>query len=191
MPFRLLPTEIEGVTLIETSVYPDHRGFFAEIFREESFKKMGFTVSFVQDNFSFSHRNVLRGLHYQLNPHAQGKLVVALYGEIYDCAVDIRQGSPTYGKWVGVYLSPQRGQMLYVPPGFAHGFCVLSESAVVMYKVTQDYNPAAERGIVWNDPEIGIKWPLSSPVISEKDAILPTLAAAENNFTYLLAPSRL
>ncbi|MCX7981382.1 MAG: dTDP-4-dehydrorhamnose 3,5-epimerase [Syntrophales bacterium] len=190
MSFRFHPTEIEGVTLIETDIYPDHRGFFAEIFKVEAFQRWGLPISFVQDNFSFSVQNVLRGLHYQMEPHAQGKLVVALYGEIFDCAVDIRKGSPTYGKWLGIKLSAREGRLLYIPPGFAHGFCVLSASAVVMYKVTQDYNPQSERGIIWNDPAIGIKWPIESPIVSEKDALLPSLATADNNFTYSFTASR-
>lgn len=184
MAFRFQPLEIREVTLIETTIFADNRGFFAEIFREEAFRRLGLETSFPQDNFSSSQRNVLRGLHYQLEPYAQGKLVIALYGEIFDCAVDLRRGSPTFGRWVGINLSARAGKLLYIPPGFAHGFCVLSDYAVVMYKVTKDYNPSAERGIIWNDPQIGIKWPIESPILSEKDALLPTLDKADNNFTY-------
>jgi len=191
MPFTFHSTDIEDVLLIETTLYHDGRGYFAELFKEETFLKAGLKASFVQDNFSFSHHRVLRGLHYQLEPHAQGKLVTVLHGEIFDCAVDIRIGSPTYGKWFGVNLSAEMGLLLYVPPGFAHGFCVLSNSAVVLYKVTSPYNPSAERGIVWNDPGIGIEWPIHDPILSSKDAQLPLLREGENNFSYRFRDSRL
>jgi len=170
--------------LIETSLYPDERGFFAELFHAEAFRDGGIPLSFVQDNFSYSHRYVLRGLHYQLEPYAQGKLISVLAGEIFDCAVDIRTGAPTFGKWFGLHLQARDGRLLYIPPGFAHGFCVLSESAIVMYKVTADYQPAAERGIRWDDPQVNITWPLTSPLLSAKDRNLPTLASAELNFSY-------
>lgn len=184
MPFTFIPAAIDGVFIIATPVYPDHRGFFAELFQAEAFRTGGLPDTFVQDNFSFSHRYVLRGLHYQMNPYAQGKLITVLSGEIFDCAVDIRKGSPSYGKWIGFNLRDSDGRLLYVPPGLAHGFCVLSESAVVMYKVTARYQPAAERGIRWNDPQLGIDWPVDRPLLSPKDDILPPLIEAENNFTY-------
>jgi dTDP-4-dehydrorhamnose 3,5-epimerase len=136
----------------------------------------------VQDNCSHSVRGVLRGLHYQKQPAAQGKLVSLAAGEIFDVAVDIRKGSPDFGRWIGVRLVV--GSLMYIPPGFAHGFCVLSEAATVLYKTTAEYAPELDRGIAWNDPVIGIEWPIKDPLLSDKDRQLPTLAEADNNFTY-------
>ena len=142
-------------------------------------------MRFVQDNISYSRQHVLRGLHYQLSPAAQGKLVLAVHGVIFDAVVDIRRGSPTYGNWVGATLDSAHGpQLLYVPPGFAHGFCVLSDQASVAYKATAEYVPAMERGIGWNDPALKIAWPIDTPILNERDAALPTLAAADNDFVY-------
>jgi dTDP-4-dehydrorhamnose 3,5-epimerase len=135
----------------------------------------------VQDNYSHSSRGVLRGLHFQKQPHAQGKLIMVLSGRIYDVAVDIRVGSPTYGRWEGMELSGDCFRMLYVPVGFAHGFCVLSQTASVLYKVTAQYDPASDRGILWNDPELGIEWPIAEPILSPKDAGHPLLWDADNN----------
>ncbi|MEM2542807.1 MAG: dTDP-4-dehydrorhamnose 3,5-epimerase [Candidatus Korarchaeum sp.] len=151
MPFVFLPLEIPDVVLIRARAFPDARGFFLETYRRSEFERHGIPVTFVQDNFSRSvRRGILRGLHYQKAPRAQGKLVMVLRGAIYDVAVDIRRGSPTYGRWVAVTLSEQEHTMLYVPPGFAHGFCVLSETADVLYKCTDVYSPKDERGIIWN-----------------------------------------
>lgn len=184
MPFQFTPLEIPEVILIEAKKFGDDRGFFMESYKRADFVANGIDVAFVQDNFSHSSRGVLRGLHYQMNPAAQGKLVMAITGEIFDVAVDIRQGSPTYGKWVGAMLSPQNGRLLYIPPGFAHGFCVVSPEADVTYKVTDTYNAACDRGIRWDDPDIAIDWPISQPDLSPKDSQHPSLKEADNNFVY-------
>jgi dTDP-4-dehydrorhamnose 3,5-epimerase len=153
-----------------------------ESFKESTFVTNEINSKFVQDNFSHSIKGVLRGLHYQKNPNAQAKLVTCLRGEIFDVAVDIRQNSQTYSKWVSEILSEQNHKMLYIPEGFAHGFCVLSEEADVLYKVTQEYSPEHEKGILWNDPEINIRWPITNPILTQKDLQLPTLKNADNDF---------
>jgi dTDP-4-dehydrorhamnose 3,5-epimerase len=183
MPFRFERLEIPEIILVEAQRHGDDRGYFLETYKQSTFADNGISPAFVQDNISHSALGVLRGLHYQKHPGAQGKLVMALKGRIFDVAVDIRRGSPTYGKWVGLELSGDSLRMIYVPPGFAHGFCVLSEGATVAYKVTAEYAPELDRGIVWNDPDIGIPWPISDPVLSLKDAQLPLLKDADNNFT--------
>jgi len=182
MPFEFRRLEIPDIVLIETHSAQDDRGHFLELYKGSAFTAHGIAERFVQDNLSHSRRGVLRGLHYQKQPMAQGKLVTALTGQIFDVAVDIRRGSPTFGRWLGVTLSAGRFQLLYVPVGFAHGFCVLSENADVLYKVTAEYAPDLDRGIVWNDPEIGIRWPVAEPILSSKDAGLPHLAEADSNF---------
>lgn len=188
MPFRFTRLEIPDVIAIQRVPYRDHRGFFAEIYRRSEFEAHGIRGPFVQVNHSRSVRGVLRGLHYQKPPAAQAKLVTVLRGEIFDVAVDIRRGSPTYGRWVGTVLSGEDGRMLYIPEGFAHGFCVLSEVADVLYEVTAEYAPELERGIRWDDPDIGIQWPISDPILSEKDAALPLLREAEHDFRYEVVP---
>lgn len=155
-----------------------------ETFKYSDFAMMGMKEYFVQGNYSRSLYGVLRGLHYQKNPCAQGKLVQCINGKIFDVAVDIRKGSPTYGSCVSVELSGDNNHMLYVPPGFAHGFVVLSESADVIYKCTREYSPEDDRGIIWNDPYINIQWPVKDPVLSEKDSKHPLLKDADNNFEY-------
>lgn len=182
MPFELQQLEIPEVLLITRHSFHDSRGFFAELYAKSEFFAAGLREDFVQDNFSHSTQNVLRGLHYQIRPKAQGKLVMALSGSIFDVAVDIRSESSTYGKWVGTTLSSDNGQALYIPPGFAHGFCVLSEKANVFYKVTEEYAPELDRGIIWNDADINIHWPVTPPVLSAKDAALPSLKEAQSNF---------
>jgi len=184
MPFSFMRLEIADVILIEPRVFRDERGFFMESYRRSEFAAFGITEIFVQDNHSRSRRGVLRGLHYQNPPRAQGKLVRAVSGEIFDVAVDIRRGSPTYGRWVGVNLSEENMRMLYIPPGFAHGFMTLSDVADVMYKTTDEYSPEHEAGIIWNDPGIGIEWPVSRPVLSPRDAKWPGLRDAVNGFVY-------
>ncbi len=184
MSFRATRLEIQDMILITSRAYEDQRGFFMETYKLSEFTPLGLPQRFVQDNFSHSRKNVLRGLHYQLNPKAQGKLVTVTRGEIFDVGVDLRRGSPTYGRWTGLRLSSRTREMVYVPAGFAHGFCVLSEEADVAYKATQEYAPEADRGIAWNDPQLGIAWPVSDPVLSDKDASLPRLADAEINFDY-------
>jgi dTDP-4-dehydrorhamnose 3,5-epimerase len=173
MKFTQLP--IPGVVLVEPTVFPDERGFFLETFHERKYREGGIAASFVQDNQSRSLQGTLRGLHSQrLKP--QGKLVRAIEGEIFDVAVDVRRGSPTFARWVGAVLSAENFHQLYIPPGFVHGFCVLSEVAQVEYKCTDFYAPNDEQSIVWNDPDIGIEWPIPSPLLSDKDRGAPRLA---------------
>jgi dTDP-4-dehydrorhamnose 3,5-epimerase len=184
MPFQFRPLAIPEVILIKPQLFGDARGFFMETYQYESFAANGIGMRFVQDNHSRSAKGVLRGLHYQKDPFAQGKLLKVVIGEIFDVAVDIRRGSPTFGQWVGEILSSENGRLLYVPPGFAHGFCVLSETADLIYKTTNYYKPESDRGIIWNDPQIGIAWPISEPLLSAKDIKLPSLAEADYNFSY-------
>ncbi len=164
--------------------FEDERGFFLESYKASEFEAQGIRAQFVQDNHSYSTQGVLRGLHYQRPPKAQAKLVRVLRGDIFDVAVDIRQGSPTYGQWIGATLSANDGRMLYVPCGFAHGFCVLSKEADVIYKVTAEYAPETEGGLLWNDPDIGIRWPIHSPDLAKKDTDYPLLKNSEVVFTY-------
>jgi len=182
MPFTFKKLSIPDVILVEPKVFPDERGFFLESFKESTFQENGITTKFVQDNYSHSIKGVLRGLHYQKNPKAQAKLVTAIRGEIFDVAVDIRKDSPTYGKWVGEILSDQNHKSLYVPEGFAHGFLCLSDEADVVYKVNEEYSAENDRGMLWNDPAVGVKWPVENPIISEKDKQQPLLENADNNF---------
>lgn len=185
MPFEFQPLEIADVILITAKQFPDDRGFFMETFKHTDFVANGIDRKFVQDNYSRSAYGVLRGLHYQKDPDAQGKLVSVIKGKIFDVAVDLRQGSPTFGKWVSVELSDEHPQMLWVPEGFAHGFCVMSEMADFMYKCSSaEYAPDTYRGIAWNDPELGIDWPIDKPTLSERDQSLPRFKDADNNFTY-------
>jgi len=183
MPFTFQKLNIPEVILIDTTPYPDTRGYFMESFKESIFKNHGIDTNFVQDNFSHSIQGVLRGLHYQKNPKAQAKLVSTLRGEIFDVVVDIRKDSPTYGKWISTILSEENHYILYIPEGFAHGFCVLSKEADVLYKVNHEYSPEHEKGIKWNDPTVNIMWPIDKPILTEKDAQLPDLKNADNNFT--------
>ena len=176
--------DIPEVILVEAQAFPDERGFFMESFKESIFETNGINTRFVQDNYSHSIKGVLRGLHYQKDPKAQAKLVMVIRGEIFDVAVDIRKGSPTYGKWIGETLSDKIHRMLYVPEGFAHGFCALSNGTDVLYKVNQEYSAENDRGILWNDPEVGVKWPVDKPIVSKKDLEQPVLNNADNNFVY-------
>ena len=178
---QFTPTSIPDVILIEPKVYGDSRGFFMETYRTSWFAEAGITVDFVQDNHSGSQQGTLRGLHYQIR-QTQGKLVRAVVGELFDVAVDIRRSSPTFGQWVGEVLSAENKRQLWVPPGFAHGFYVLSEWAEITYKTTDYYAPEWDRSILWNDPQIGIEWPLlpgSAPLLSAKDQQGKRLSAAE------------
>jgi dTDP-4-dehydrorhamnose 3,5-epimerase len=165
------------VILLESDCFEDRRGFFMEVYKRSEFSALGIPYLFVQDNYSHSVRGVLRGLHFQRAPMAQGKLISVLRGTIFDVAVDIRRKSRTFGHWTSVDISAENRQLLYVPEGFAHGFCVLSAEADVLYKATTEYAPELETGIVWNDPDVGIAWPVleSGPILSDKDARLPTL----------------
>jgi dTDP-4-dehydrorhamnose 3,5-epimerase len=176
---RVIRTEIPDVCLIEPKVFGDERGFFFESWNQRALAEQGIAADFVQDNHSRSTRNVLRGLHYQIE-HAQGKLVRVISGEIFDVAVDLRRSSPTFGKWVGFTLSAEDKRMAWIPPGFAHGFCVTSDAAEFLYKVTDYWHPGAERTLAWNDPQLAIPWPLSGdPVLAAKDAAGIPLATAE------------
>ncbi len=176
-----VPTEIPEVIQVFPKVYEDSRGFFMETYRQDLFSGAGITARFVQDNHSASQRGVLRGLHYQIE-HSQGKLVRIIAGEVYDVAVDLRRHSATFGRWVGVYLSAEKKNQLWIPGGFAHGFYVLSERAQMTYKATDYYAPDCERSVLWNDPAIGIQWPIPDgerPILSAKDAAGKLLAEAE------------
>jgi dTDP-4-dehydrorhamnose 3,5-epimerase len=172
---KLERTALPGVLVVEPRVFRDERGFFLEVWNASTFAAAGIDVTFVQDNHSASRRGTLRGLHLQL-PRAQGKLVRCVEGSVFDVAVDVRRGSPAFGRWVGVELSAENFRQLWVPPGFAHGFCVTSESAQIEYKCTELYDPAGDLAIAWNDPGIGIDWPLANPLLSAKDAAAPKLA---------------
>ena len=164
-------TPIDGLLTIKPKIFADPRGMFYEVYSENRYEEHGIPC-FVQDNHSISKKGVVRGLHYQVNP-GQSKLVRVTRGEIFDVAVDIRKQSPTYGKWWGLSLSETNNFQLYIPIGFAHGFCVLSESAEVLYKCSDYYSPENERGILWNDPDLAIDWPVKDPILSEKDAVYP------------------
>ena len=183
---NVITTAIEGVLILEPKVFGDARGFFMESFNQTAFNDaVGHGVSFVQDNHSRSSKGVLRGLHYQLPPHAQGKLVRVTRGSVFDVAVDIRVGSPTFGSWVGVELSGENHRQLWLPPGMAHGFLVTSDTADFLYKATDFYAPQAEAALLWSDPTVGITWPdlKVAPQLAPKDAAAPTLALARKFVT--------
>jgi dTDP-4-dehydrorhamnose 3,5-epimerase len=183
MPFTLTPFKLDGLLLIEGKCFPDERGHFMESFRVDDLKAAGLPP-FVQDNLSRSKKGVLRGMHYQKNPRATGKLVRCVRGKIFDAVIDIRKGSPTYGRWAGLELEGEGNKMLWVPAGFAHGFYTLSESADVQYKVTDYWAPDCDRGVVWNDPAVGIDWPKGEVIVAKKDGEHPPLARADNNFEW-------
>ena len=172
---RRVDTELDALVLVEPEVHGDERGFLVETFRDDGWRKLGIEVDFVQENHSRSGRNILRGLHFQTSP-GQAKLVRCLRGRIWDVAVDLRRDSPTYGRWEGHKLDDERHRQLFVPVGFAHGFCVLSEQADVHYKLSSYYDPATERGIAFDDPQIGIPWPVDEPLVSDRDRANPRLA---------------
>lgn len=165
---KIIPTHLPGLLLMEPEVHGDSRGFFLESWHKEKYAEHGLDVDFVQDNHSRSGKNVLRGLHFQLDK-PQGKLIRVASGSVFDVAVDVRVGSPTFGQWMGIELSEENHKQIYIPPGFAHGFCVTSESADFLYKCTEYYSPQSEHGILWSDPEIGIEWPSENFLISDKD----------------------
>lgn len=186
MTLKFIETSLPGVILIEPMIFQDDRGFFMETFHSEKYKDIGIAKPFLQDNHSHSRRGTLRGLHYQLkNP--QGKLVFAVKGEIFDVAVDIRRGSADFGKWTGNLISAENKRQLYVPEGYAHGFCVLSETADVMYKCTDLYAPGDEYGVYWRDDAIGIQWPLADPILSKKDSEYPMLKNIEDRHLPVLS----
>jgi dTDP-4-dehydrorhamnose 3,5-epimerase len=178
MPITFTKLKIPDVILVQGQKFSDDRGYFKELFKRTTFKELG-DYEFVQDNFSVSKKGTVRGLHYQLAPKSQGKLVQVLRGRVFDVAVDIRKSSPTFGQWVGVELSADNDQMLFVPPGFAHGFMALEDDTYFLYKCTDEYDKASEAGILWNDETIGIEWPqVAQALVSEKDAILPEFGLA-------------
>ena len=164
---------MSGLMLVEADVFCDDRGFFLETYKKSEFEKNGINKPFIQVDHSRSKKNVLRGLHYQLDPMAQEKMVDVIDGEIFDVVVDMRKNSATYGKWMGLNLGGQKRQMLYIPGGFAHGFCVLSKSADIIYYCTQVYSPEKQRGVLWNDPVLNVAWPVKRPIVSVKDKGLP------------------
>ena len=184
MPFTFKRLSIPDVILAQPKSFSDDRGFFLESFKESDFVLNGINIKFVQDNISHSVLGVIRGLHFQKNPMAQAKLVTAIKGEIFDVVVDIRKDSPTYGKWISEILSDKDHKLLYVPEGFAHGFCVLSKEAYVYYKVSNEYSPEHERGIIWNDPKLNVDWPISKPIASGDDNKLPLFENLDNDFVY-------
>lgn len=180
---KIVKTKLDGVVVIEPDIFQDARGFFMESYNQRTLSELGITIDFVQDNQSLSlEAGTIRGLHYQLAPKAQTKLVRVLTGAIYDVAVDIRKSSPTYGKWVGVILSEWNKRQLLVPKGFAHGFCTITPNTQVFYKVDEFYSPEHDRGIAWNDPDLNIDWPTADPILSAKDQLHPFLKDAENDF---------
>ena len=178
MPFTFHPAGLPGLVIIQPRVFPDDRGFFLESYKESEFRQAGIDARFVQDNHSSSVRGVLRGMHYQLPPHAQGKLVGVLEGRVWDVAVDIRPDSPTFRRWLGIELSAADHRMFYLPPGFAHGFVTLTDRAHFYYKCTAEYRKENEAGIRWDDPTIGIEWPISEVNVSERDRGLPLFSDA-------------
>ena len=171
---KIIPLELEGALIIEPNVFNDDRGYFKETYQDERYKAHGIDVVFVQDNLSYSKKGTLRGLHYQY-PHSQAKLVQVIQGEVLDVIVDIRKGSPTFGKWSGVRLTGGNHRQLFAPAGFAHGYCVLSDEAIFTYKCSDYYAPDCQKGILWSDADIGIDWPVEDPVLSEKDRGYPML----------------
>lgn len=173
---KAIKTRLRGVLVVEPDVFEDERGFFLETWSQRRYAEIGIPEMFVQDNLSSSTRGVLRGLHLQ-HPHGQGKLVQVLDGEVFDVAVDVRVGSPTFGEWVGTTLTGKNKRQVWIPPGFAHGFCVVSDTALFAYKCTDFYRRETELGIIWNDPDIGIEWPIADPQLSAKDAEFPRLSA--------------
>ena len=176
MPSTFETTSLSGVVIIVPNVFGDARGFLMETYKRSEFEAAGLPVTLVQENHSQSAAGTLRGLHYQREPKAQGKLVRVVRGEVFDVAVDIRTGSPTLGRWIGVTLSAENRKSIYIPPGFAHGFCVTSPEAEVIYKTTEEYAPELEFGIRWDDPALGIAWPIASPTLSERDRLWPAFS---------------
>ena len=182
MPFSFRRTLIPEVILIEPRIFPDQRGFFTETYKRSEFAAQGITEIFVQCNMSRSSKGILRGLHYQKYPKCQSKLVWAVAGEIYDVVVDLRRSSPTFGKWIAQILSAENRKILYVPVGFAHGFCVTSEVAEIVYMATEEYAPTYEAGVLWNDPTLQIDWPIPEPQLSDRDKGWPRLTDADPHF---------
>lgn len=183
MGFKKHTTEIEGLLILEPAIYGDARGYFMESYNQGAFQAIGLDMHFVQDNLSYSRKGILRGLHFQAPPHDQGKLVSVIRGHALDVVVDIRRHSPTYGKHVMIHLSEENHKMLYIPPGFAHGFLVISEECFFSYKCTQFYHQAAEGGLMWNDPALAIDWQVTAPIISDKDSHYPSFEVFQSPFS--------
>lgn len=184
MGFEFQRTDLPDVIIVSPRIFEDERGYFFENYRQSGFQSLGITDNFIQTNISSSRRGVVRGMHYQERPSAQAKLVSVTSGVIFDVVVDIRKGSPDFGKWVGVTLSSENRKSLFVPEGFAHGFCAISDCADVLYSCTAEYDPTREAGFKWNDPEVGIEWPIDIETVSEKDDALPLLENIDSGFEY-------
>ncbi|MDO8954820.1 MAG: dTDP-4-dehydrorhamnose 3,5-epimerase [Gammaproteobacteria bacterium] len=182
MSFEFIKLTIEGPLLIKPKVHSDDRGFFIESFKASEFLKQGIPNHFLQSNHSKSNKNVLRGLHFQIHPKAQGKLLRVISGKVFDVIVDIRKGSASYGKWVGTELSADNKHILWIPEGFAHGVAFLEDNTELLYNTTQEYSTEHERSIQWNDPTLNIQWPITKPILSNKDAMAPLFEDCENNF---------
>ncbi len=182
MGFKLTTTALEGLLIIDPDVFGDERGYFKELFNKQALAELGFEAEFVQDNLSYSQQGALRGLHFQAPPHAQGKLVFVTVGKVLDVVVDIRKSSKTFGHFASFELSAEYHRMLYVPPGFAHGFSVLSRECIFQYKCTDYYNKASEGGILWNDPQLNIDWQIDEPIVSDKDRKLSTFNDFQSPF---------
>jgi dTDP-4-dehydrorhamnose 3,5-epimerase len=184
MSFEFEPLAIPDVIRITPALHGDHRGFFTETYRASAFEEAGIREAFLQDNHARSTHGVLRGLHYQAPPRGQAKLVRVVQGEVFDVAVDLREGSPTFGQWAGGVLSGEDGAILYIPEGFAHGYLCLSEQADLVYKVSSEFDAALDGGVAWDDPVIGIPWPMENPILSERDLALPSLDSMTSPFRY-------
>lgn len=186
MPVTITPTEIDGVLVVETGIFHDARGYFSESYSEKMWAHAGFSENFVQDNISLSCKGTMRGMHYQLNPGGMGKLVRCVRGAVFDVAVDLREGSPTFGKWIGKELSGENCLSLWIPIGFAHGFVALEDDSLVHYKCTGLHSPEHERSLSYKDPEVGIQWPITPTVVSDKDEnYAPNIANCDRNFTFV------
>jgi dTDP-4-dehydrorhamnose 3,5-epimerase len=184
MPFTFHSTPLVGVVLIESRLFHDDRGYFREGFKASEFAAAGLPTEYLQDNTSRSRRGVVRGLHFQTDPRAQGKLVSVTAGAVLDVAVDLRHGSPSFGQWFGAELTEDNGRLLWIPAGFAHGFSVLSESADLVYKCTDEFSAPHDGGIAWNDPQFGVEWRVDNPIVSDKDASLPVFAERDPGFVF-------
>ncbi len=184
MPVEIRTTEIPGILEVNVKVFSDMRGFFTETYNIDIWREKGFTEIFVQDNLSLSAKGTLRGMHYQIDPHPMGKLVRAIKGAVFDVAVDLREGSPTFGKWIGRELSAENNLILWIPSGFAHGFVALEDDTLVYYKCSGTHSPECERSLSYKDPSVGIEWPLEPTLITEKDANAPNIENAEHNVVY-------
>lgn len=179
MASSLLDTELPEVKIIERGIYRDPRGYFSEVYKSSELESYGLPPSFVQENLVYSRQGVVRGIHFQKKPHAQGKLLTVLRGELWDVAVDLRRSSPDFGRWTATFLSEENGRSFWIPEGFGHGYFVTAPEVYLLYQVTREWAPDSEAGVVWNDPQLGIDWPSSQAILNERDASLPPLQQAE------------